>query len=79
MGHGRVLGWLVDLPIRLWSFHDSNGSEWFIRLYDATTGLSISLSLASRSWKGGMVFSLRLFLESLILGCPLCYKFQFDT
>ncbi len=52
MGHGDVLGWLVDLWIRLWSFHDYNGSERFMRLYDATTGLSIFLSLVMERWNG---------------------------
>lgn len=70
MGHGDVLGWLVDLRILLRSFQDYNGSERFMRLYGATTGLSTSLSLACRSWQCGMVFSSRLFLVKSSFGLP---------
>ena len=70
MGDGDVLGWLVGLRIRLRSFHDYKGSERFMRLYDATIGLSIPLSLARRSWQGGIVFSSRLFLAKSIFGLP---------
>ncbi len=59
MGHGDVLGWLVNSRIHLRSFYDYNGSERFMRLYDATTGFSVSLSLACRLWKAGILFSSR--------------------
>ena len=62
---------LVGLRIRLRSFHDYNGSERFRILYDATTGLTISLSLVCRPWRGGMVFSSRLFLAKFRFGLPL--------
>ena len=45
-GRTRVASRFAD---SLRSFHDYNGSERFMRLYDTTTRLSVSLSLACRS------------------------------
>ena len=69
MGHADVLVWLVDLRVCLRSFHDYNGSERFMRLYGATTGLS--MSCAWHVGHGGRtVFSSRLFLAKSNFGLP---------